>query len=319
MRAELFPDEAEFTPRPAWQVIEAARQRHLTGELSLATAPSTNVYLRDGQVYFAERSTDSGIGVRLLVSGVINRQQLGKGTLLINGIEHLGRLFDRDQSIERQAVELCVETMTEDALVAAADEIVSDYRLTLYRRHPAGIDRWMPNTVQIVTHVVESSHLGDPEATPVMPPVMVPAATSELLEPLRVAPALPNLVPLAPHPTLAREQHAADQLQPTVIERLADHLRVVDPDATPVMGTTQPSMPAAPPAHTIFDAPSVGLAQSAVDAIVTSGLADEVAEAVRRALSAIEAAAQPEVPLSPSDFDPATNPLLERTSAVHAF
>ena len=49
-----------------WQVIEAARRQGLTGELSLATAPTTIVYLRDGEVYFAERSTDSGLGVRLL-------------------------------------------------------------------------------------------------------------------------------------------------------------------------------------------------------------------------------------------------------------
>ncbi|MEI7547220.1 MAG: DNA gyrase modulator, partial [Actinomycetota bacterium] len=155
MRAELFHDEAGFTPRPAWQVIEAARQRCLTGELSLATAPATNVYLRDGQVYFAERSTDSGLGVRLLVNGVITRQQLGKGAVLASGVEHLGRLFDRDPSIDRHVVELCVETMTDDTLVSAADEMIADYRLTLYRRHPSGIDRWVPNRVEIVTHVVE--------------------------------------------------------------------------------------------------------------------------------------------------------------------
>lgn len=274
MRADLFPDEPFFTPRPAWQVIEAARQRHLTCELLLATAPTTSVYLRDGDVYFAERSSDSGLGVRLLVSGVINRQQLGKGALLINGVEHLGRLFDRDPSVERQAVELCVETMTDDTLVGAANEIVADYRLTLYRRHPAGIDRWLPAKVEVVAH--------------------------------QPAPA-PGPAPL-PHP------------QPNVIERLADHLRVLDPDATPVMGVPQPPvLLPAPAASTIFDPPVVGPAQLAIDAIVTSGLADEVAEAVRRALSAIDAAAQPEVPLSPSDFDVATNPLLQRTQPVHSF
>ncbi|MDO8392188.1 MAG: hypothetical protein Q7V57_17060 [Actinomycetota bacterium] len=290
MRVELFPGEASFAPRPAWQVIEAARQRHLTGELTLATAPTTTVYLRDGEVYFAERSTDSGLGVRLLVSGVINRQQLGKGALLINGIEHLGRMFDRDPSIERQAVELCVETMTDDTLVGAANEIVADYRLTLYRRHSAGIDRWMPARVEVITHVVESSRLGDHDT-------------------------VPATVPLP---------------QPNVIERLADHLRVVDTDATPVMGVFQRLLPATPavapvvaavpPAvPAVFVPPVIGPAQSAIDAIVTSGLADEVAEAVRRALSAIDAAAQPDMPLSPSDFDLATNPLLERVPALRSF
>ena len=39
-----------------------------------------------------------------------------------------------------------------------------------------------------------------------------------------------------------------------------------------------------------------------VDAIATSGLADQVAQAIRTALMAIEAAAQPEIPLMPSDI-----------------
>ena len=51
----------------------------LTGELSLATTPTTHVYLRDGQVYFAERTTDGGLGVRLLVEGVITRECTEKG------------------------------------------------------------------------------------------------------------------------------------------------------------------------------------------------------------------------------------------------
>ena len=118
MHADLFANEGGFTPRPAWQVIEAARRQMLTGELSLATTPTTHVYLRDGQVYFAERSTDGGLGVRLLVEGVITRQQIGKGALLVSGVEHLGRMFQRDATIDRQSVELCVELMTDDVLTS---------------------------------------------------------------------------------------------------------------------------------------------------------------------------------------------------------
>lgn len=315
MRVDLFPEETGFTPRQAWQVIEAARRHGLTGELSLATAPTTNVYLRDGQVYFAERSTDSGLGVRLLVNGVISRQQLGKGALLINGVEHLGRMFDRDNSIDRATVELSVEMMTEETLVGAAEEIVSDYRLTLYRLHPSGLDRWVPNRVEIVTHVVETSSLATQDAASA--PVPAGAATgctpTGLVEPLRIAPLVPTLVPLAPHPTLDSEADSAAQLQPTVIERLASHLRHEndDPDATPVQGTPSPLAP-----HPVVCTASTTMAQSALDAIVTSGLADEVAEAVRQALSAIDAAAQPEIPLSPADFDPAQNPLLSRASVA---
>jgi len=54
------------------------------------------------------------------------------------------------------------------------------------------------------------------------------------------------------------------------------------------------------------DASGTSLAQSAVDAIMSSAIADEVAEAVRRALAAIDAAAQPVPTTSPADFaDPA--------------
>ena len=53
----------------------------------------------------------------------------------------------------------------------------------------------------------------------------------------------------------------------------------------------------------------VSLAQSAVDAMMTSTIADEVAEAVRRALSAIDAAARPLPHFSPADFaDPVPAP-----------
>lgn len=212
MHADLFAHEGGFQPRPAWQVIEAARRQRLTGELALATAPTTTVYLRDGQVYFAERATDGALGVRLLVAGVITRPQLDRGVVLVGGVEHLGRLFERDQSIDRGTVQAAVEMMADEALVAAAEQVVAGYRMTLYRRHPSGIDRWLPEAVAV-----------DPAATE-----------------------MPAFAP------------------PTVAARLT--------------------------------------AAEAVRAIATGGFADEVAAAVREALSAIEAATQPPVPLWPHDF-----------------
>jgi hypothetical protein len=147
-------------------VIEAARRQMLTGELSLATAPTTHVYLRDGQVYFAERTTDGGLGVRLLVEGVITRQQMGKGALLVSGVEHLGRMFQRDSTIDRQSVELCVELMTDDVLTTVANDVIERYTMTMYKRHPNGIDRWLPNRVEVVTRIVRLA-LADPATTPI--------------------------------------------------------------------------------------------------------------------------------------------------------
>ena len=147
--ANLFPDEAGFSPRPAWQVIEAARRRYLTGELTLPTTPATRIFLRDGLVYFAERSSDGTLPIRLMVEGVITREQMQRGTVIVNGVEHVGRMFDSDPSIDRASVELCVELFTDDVMVSVANEVVPSYEMTLYRRHPSGIDRWYPHSVPV--------------------------------------------------------------------------------------------------------------------------------------------------------------------------
>jgi hypothetical protein len=156
---DLFDQGTLAMTRPAWQVIEAARRRYLTGLLVLDTTPVTNVYLRDGQVYFADRSTDGGLGVRLLVEGVITREQMHRATLMVGGVEHLGRMFDRDSTIDRDAVELCVELMTDDVLTGVADAPVTGYKLHLYKRHPSGVDRWLPTRVEVVTHLVSDPSL----------------------------------------------------------------------------------------------------------------------------------------------------------------
>ncbi|HEY7628375.1 MAG TPA: hypothetical protein VH761_14980 [Ilumatobacteraceae bacterium] len=166
----LFPDEPEFTPRPAYQVIEAARRLGLTGELTLGTTPPTRVYLRDGVVYFAERTTDGTLAIRLLVEGVINREQMQRGTVIVNGVEHVGRMFEADPSIDRASVELCTELFTDDVMIDVADRPVDRYNLVLYKRHPSGIDRWYPNSVT-------SKHGEPPPAEPEPVPAAQPAAT----------------------------------------------------------------------------------------------------------------------------------------------
>ena len=161
--ANLFPDEAVFTPRPAWQVIEAARRQYLTGELTLPTTPATKIYMRDGHVYFAERSTDGTLPIRLMMEGVITREQMQRGTVIVNGIEHVGRMFDADPTIDRASVELCTELFTDDVMIDAANTIVDGYEMALYRRHPSGIDRWYPHSVPV------SGRHSEPEATPLDP------------------------------------------------------------------------------------------------------------------------------------------------------
>ncbi len=135
--ANLFPDEAGFTPRPAWQVIEAARRQYLTGELTLPTTPATRVYLRDGQVYFAERTSDGALPIRLMMEGVITREQMQRGTVIVNGVEHVGRMFESDPTIDRASVELCTELFTDDVMVAVANTMVKECPLLRRHRLPA--------------------------------------------------------------------------------------------------------------------------------------------------------------------------------------
>lgn len=268
MNVDLFDDGDTAAPREAWRVIEAARRRCLTGMLVLGSTPPTHVYLRDGQVYWAERSTDGNVGVRLVVEGVITREQLMAGTMMVGGVQHLGRLFERAEHVDRHAVELSVELMTDEVLTQVAPTEVDGYRMVMYQRHPSGIDRWLPNSVEVITHLVESAHLADPHGSPVSaapphlrptfaPPAAVVTAEMPATAPSNV-PAAPSAVPAAPAPPVAA---------PTA------------PSAT-----AAPVAPVAPvvPVHTATpDEPDLALAAS---------IADEVADAVRRALAAIDAA-----------------------------
>ncbi|MBI4932323.1 MAG: hypothetical protein HY828_00490 [Actinobacteria bacterium] len=331
MEVDLFDNGDAVTPRPAWQVIEAARRRYLTGVLTLDTTPPTNIYLRDGQVYFAERTTDGGLGVRLLVEGVITREQMHKATLQVSGVEHLGRMFERDASIDRDAVELCVELMTDDVLTTVAAHQVDSWKLQLYKRHPSGLDRWLPTRVEVVTHIVEGHHLADQDAvvtpgdgprqrphltpppTPAAPPAVVvaavpapqpqpaPAPEMEYAPPVEPAPMAPPVVlpppitgehqvvavAIADEPVAEVHQHQHDQHQhdhdqqhvapPTVEMPMVDE-SMLDEMIEPVTESAPESS----------NDSGIKLADSAVDQLVGNGIADEVAEAVRRALAAIE-------------------------------
>jgi hypothetical protein len=350
---DLFAPNASPTPRPAWQVIDAARRQYVTGELLLDTSPPTRVYLRDGQVYFAERTTDGGLGVRLLVEGVITREQMHKGTLHVSGVEHLGRLFERDTTIDQDAVQLCVELMVDDVLTSVADDIVQDVRMVMYKRHPSGIDRWLPTRVEVITHVVSAVDYADPELSvtsgqpprpnahlspgpldeqPIIaatPPVaaVVPAAepaseparqpiTEPITEPVaettaapvamvesiqlaapppvaplaHIAPVAPMPSVVPPSPTYAFAPMSASDM-PTGILPIIDPVLDVDP------GSPSGVIPVVHTSHTVDDTPEaptespddeIALAPEAMHAIMSTGIADEVAEAVRRALAAID-------------------------------
>jgi hypothetical protein len=132
-------------PCPGWVVLDAARDHRFTGEL-VTTVEGVDgefrVYLDRGRIYVAERSTDPPIGIRLVEAGAINTAQLEYGTLRIGEIQHLGRLFDRVPSVNRDGVLVMNQLMTEECVRAMAARQVVDVSATPYRHHPSGMHRW---------------------------------------------------------------------------------------------------------------------------------------------------------------------------------
>jgi hypothetical protein len=129
-------------PRPGWVVLDAIRERRYTGEVVFATSPEVRVYADLGRIYLAERVTDPGLGARLIDAGVLNGAQLERGALRVAGSDHLGRLFERVPSVDRHAVIVMTELMTEECAGWVAAQRVNEIEVTPYRHHPSGIHRW---------------------------------------------------------------------------------------------------------------------------------------------------------------------------------
>ena len=129
-------------PQPVWMTLNEARERAFTGEIIFEVDPEVLAYLDNGVVYYAERTADASLGRRLLDSGVIDANQLERGTVRVGDVEHLGRLFDRDPSVDRDSVLVVAEAATEDLISELANEAITTIRVTAYRHHPSGVHRW---------------------------------------------------------------------------------------------------------------------------------------------------------------------------------
>ena len=128
--------------QPVWLTLNDARERAFTGEIVFETDPEVFAYLDHGIVYYAERATDASLGSRLLEAEVIDQTQLDRGTVRVGDIEHLGRLFDRDPSVDRDAVVVVAEAATAELVADLANRVTATARVTAYRHHPSGVHRW---------------------------------------------------------------------------------------------------------------------------------------------------------------------------------
>ncbi len=311
--ANLFPDEAGFTPRPAWQVIEAARRRYLTGELTLPTTPPTRVFLRDGMVYFAERTSDGALPIRLMVEGVITRSQMQRGTVIVNGVEHVGRLFDADPTIDRASVELCVELFTDDVMISVANTVVSTYELALYRRHPSGIDRWYPHSVPVTgrqndSNTATSTTRGSAEAAtaqkaaakPKPRPETAPAqaaaqSTRAPAQPAQVRAETPDATEVATEAPVEPKVEPRNNLNAPPITQAVPVTPPVGSASVPPPPPITQTVPTISPITTQFPAtsmpaptaqiPVTAPADSNANEVDAAVIADEVAEAIKRAFA----------------------------------
>jgi hypothetical protein len=134
-------------PQPGWMTLNDARERAFTGEIVFEVEPEVRAYLDNGVVYYAERSTDASLAERLLATGLVDHDQLERGTVRVGEVEHLGRLFDREDSVDRDAVLVATELETEMIVAAIANDAYCTVRSTAYRHHPSGLHRWFATPV----------------------------------------------------------------------------------------------------------------------------------------------------------------------------
>lgn len=139
--ADLFGLTGSF-PRPGWVILDAARDHRFTGELVFDARPEVRVYLDRGKIYLAERATDPSLGARLVDAGVLNAAQLEHGAMRVGDTEHLGRLFERVPSVDRQTTLVVTEMMNEACVAWLAGQQVHGVASTPYGHHPSGIHRW---------------------------------------------------------------------------------------------------------------------------------------------------------------------------------
>jgi hypothetical protein len=129
-------------PRPASTSLDVARFHAYTGEITFSTDPRVRLYLDGGNVYHAEREGDPSIGEVLRDLGVVRADQLERGIVRVGDVEHLGRLFDREPSIDRDAVMVVMETRSEAIVREVANRATASVTISAYRHHPSGIHRW---------------------------------------------------------------------------------------------------------------------------------------------------------------------------------
>lgn len=205
---------------PVWGFVALLRSEQFTGEAAVGLDPRVRLFAVEGHIYCAEREDDAALSTRLVRSGAITAMQLARGSVQAGAAESLARLFQRDATIDRDAVELSVASSTEALLAAIANNPVGMPEVFPLRHHPAGIHHWMlPSATALAeeeTPVADEPVAAEPVAAepvalptlasfpaPSIAPALAPSAPAEPLEPLRLGQPAPASVTGAGLPLLA--------------------------------------------------------------------------------------------------------------------
>jgi len=318
----------EADPRPASTSLDVARFHAYTGEISFSTDPLVRLYLDGGIVYHAEREGDPTISQALRDIGVVEADQLERGMVRVGDVEHLGRLFEREPSIDRDAVMVVVETRTEAIVLELANRAVASVNVSAYRHHPSGIHRWFVTSTDSAASQrpvsavaqVDRSVVDELPALEAVPPALEiewsePDPSGSLPVPFQtpVVAELDAIAPLSEFHIVWPDGTADDAI-------VAANPLPLPADATPMVApastATTDATPAIVPIST-GQTPSFSIAPLQVDSLPEPDAAvpDDVAIAVKRALEAIENASTSRVRVPELGVAPVSLPELRLPAA----
>lgn len=310
--AELFGLAGTF-PRPGWVVLDAARDHRFTGELIFDVDPEVRVYFERGTIYLAERVTDPSLGARLVDAGALNAAELEHGAMSVGDTEHLGRLFDRVPSVDRQTTLVVTDMMNDTCVSWLARQHVRDVTSHPYRHHPAGVHRWQ------VADGESELRPGDPLPPPAStdtpveftPPGSVFAGSALEQDPLIHWDEPSWLDDRAPHTPASEPVLTGEAPEALLGDDWVDHLERVglpEAGADPLTPTaTMPALPVQPPDHFELIWPSGEIDDHFPDSVGTHDDIDRAGPTARVARSPMAPAEAPVPDDDPGLWDAETS------------
>jgi hypothetical protein len=129
-------------PLPVFLVLDAAEEYEFTGAIGFGAPVSAHVYFDHGRFVLAERESDAALADRFVAAGATDATTIEQASVLVGDDRYLGRLFDRAPHIDRIAVLVALDVITQSTVADIARALVDQVDVWPYRRHPSGVHRW---------------------------------------------------------------------------------------------------------------------------------------------------------------------------------